>query len=238
MTKKADYVNIRNYNDYTQFINECKRKIYHESLVLHKHHVTPKCMWFDEENCVNSEINLVELSVEDHIKAHLLLAYCFEEGTYEYNANLRSARILNKKSIKDKSTLDKISECYTGKNNPFYGKKHSDEVLKNLANKASQQFKGLSYEQIYGSRSDEQRKKRSEGVSNSWKNMTNEDRANRSKKCSEALKGKLKGLKNPMSIQLYVDGVFYGSISEACRAFGYTKPHKLYKYHNVIKINK
>lgn len=116
--KHTETTNVEKYFLYKKFIEECSRKRYPDNLVLHKHHKIPKCMGGG-----NDHNNLIKLSVEDHIKAHLLFAECFDINSKEYVSNMRSARILNNKSIKDKEILEKISKCFIGENNPFYGKK-------------------------------------------------------------------------------------------------------------------
>ena len=92
---------------YKQFLDICKDKTYPEDCVLHKHHIIPKCL-----GGTNAKNNLIVLSVEDHIAAHLILSKCFDDGSAEQISNLRSARILNKKSIKDQETLKRIANTF------------------------------------------------------------------------------------------------------------------------------
>ena len=125
---------VAEYYTYKNFINSCKDKEYSEDLVLHTHHIIPRCFGGTDEKS-----NLVKLSVEDHINAHLLFGKCFDENSYEENANLKAARILNNKSIKDKETLRKISLAFSGENNPFYGKKHTEET-KSILKKQQQKI--------------------------------------------------------------------------------------------------
>lgn len=56
------------------FLNQCSKKAYPKEEVLHKHHIIPRHLGGD-----NQKENIILLSVQDHAKAHLLLAECFEE---------------------------------------------------------------------------------------------------------------------------------------------------------------
>lgn len=235
--KRATYFNLENYKIYKNFILECKLKVYDNSLVLHKHHIIPKCMWANDEVSVNNATNIVNLSVEDHIKAHILFANCYENDTYEYSANMRSARILNKKSIKDKDILENISKTYFGEKNPFYGKTHSLKTKKILAEIISKNFKNVSYEERYGKNAVIEKEKRKKGVSENWKQLSKTDKEQRCKNISNALKGKMNGSKNPFAKPMLVDGVYYGSLVEACEKLKLST-YKLYKNHKVEKLKK
>jgi hypothetical protein len=193
--KISTVYHVKPYRIYVKFIKKCKEKTYNAKLVLHRHHIIPKHIWNSKDNK-----EIVYLSVVDHIKAHLLLANCVDKGTYEYAANLRSARILNKKSIRDKKTLAKIKKTYCGINNPFYGKKHSVETKKLIGDITSKLFKNKSYKDRYGTDDLKEKKKRSDGVKLSWSNMTDEAKEIRSKNISASLMGKSawnKGLAGP-----------------------------------------
>lgn len=197
-----DRYHVWPYIDYADFINECKNKSYDENLVLHKHHIIPQ---FIDKSKNNMEIVL--LSVEDHITAHLLLAKCTNEGTYEYISNIRSANILNRYSIKDKDVLKQFAETYKGENNPFYGKKHTQETKNLIASKTSENFKDKSYIDRYGDNAEKEKEKRRKGVKNYWDNITEEEKQQRSLNMSKGLKGKTpwnKGLKNDPRLVKYV----------------------------------
>lgn len=235
--KHATHFYLEKYKIYKNFIADCKNKQYDNSLVLHEHHIIPKCMWANDEISVNNSANLIKLSVEDHITAHILFANCYEKDTYEYAANMRSARILNKKSIKDTSILDEIKKTYIGQKNPFYGKTHTSETRKLLAEYTSKNFKNVSYEERYGANALLEKEKRKAGVKNDWKKMNDIDRKNRCKNISNALQGKMGGSKNPFAKPMLVDGTYYGSLIEACNSLKLSK-YKLYKYHKVEKLKK
>lgn len=180
--------------------------------------------------------NLVRLSVEDHINAHFLLSACFEENSYEYLANLRSARLLMKKSVKTTEEMHKIQKAYIGENNPFYNKSHTQETRDKLSAHATKQLKGVSYEQRYGNDSLLEKEKRSKGVANSWKEMDSKSKEDRINKIKKALKGKTPWNAGKRCSYL-VDGVKYESMNTALDAFGYKFPKKLRDNHIVIKIN-
>ena len=117
--KYADCYHLTPLRRYKKFLEKCSLKKYSDEIVLHRHHVIPRHIQNISIFCDEFKL-IVKLSVEDHVKAHILLAECFDKGTYEYLANMRSARILNKSSIRDKTTLNKIKKSYIGVNNPFY----------------------------------------------------------------------------------------------------------------------
>lgn len=235
--KQSTYFKLEQYNAYKKFIDNCAKTIYDKTNVLHKHHIIPKHIWLNEELSVNVKSNIIKISVEHHIIAHLLLAECYETNTYEYNANLRSARILNSKSIKDVNILNEISKSYIGDKNPFYGKSHTDDVKELLANLTRIQCKGISYENRYGDRADIEKEKRRTASKNYWNSVNIHEKENRAKNISKSLKGKNLGSANPFATKMFVNGVYYGSLIDACNSLNIT-PYKLYKNYIVEKINK
>jgi hypothetical protein len=234
--KYATHFDLEKYTIYKLFIKKCSNKIYEKDVVLHTHHIIPKHLWMDESLSVNTKSNLVQLSIDDHIQSHLLLAECYEDGTYQSISNLRSARLLNKKSIKDINTLDKISKTYNGVNNPFFGKNHTDDT-KDKISKANDKLKGMTYEVRYGSNALLEKEKRKNGVKNHWSTLNETDKKIRGEKISNSLKGKYSGSNNPYATKLLINGNYYGSVKDACIAFN-TTPYYLYKNNNVQKLNK
>jgi hypothetical protein len=97
-----------NLLNYFEFIDECKKKIPEK---YHKHHIIPKYMGGS-----NEEDNLIKLSYEDHYAAHIILAECFEAGSYHYNRNIWSALKLigwkNDESLSDKLSLARKGKTY------------------------------------------------------------------------------------------------------------------------------
>ena len=236
--KNAEYSDCKKILDYQNFIKKCKTKKYSKELVLHKHHIIPKCLWKDEYGDVDSRDNVVMLSVEDHTKAHFLYGISYNSDTIEHISNMRSSRILNGKSVKDKDSMKTIRESYLGEKNPFYGKKHTRKTKEILSKKTVDFLKGKDYEHRYGNeRVSEEKEKRRIGVAESWKRMTTEERNIRSLNLSKSLKGKCVGEKNGFATQITVDGVYYGSITEALEKLNISN-YLLFKRHKVKKLKK
>jgi len=234
--KSATHFDLENFYTYLDFIKNCSTLSYDKTLVLHKHHIIPKNLWTDDTLSVNNKTNFVNLSVEDHIKAHLMIAECYENDTREHIVNLRSARILNKKSIKDVETLNKIKDSYIGENNPFYGKTHSEQTKKKLSSiNENREYK--TYEEQYGDAADLEKTKRKTSVKAYWDNLSEEDRSKRSTAISESLKDKQKGSNNGFATKILIDNVIYGSVKEACDTLN-VNSYYLHKNYCIKKLNK
>jgi hypothetical protein len=231
--KKADCFDFDKYRKYLKFLEECRNKKYDDSLVLHSHHIIPKHMCVDMD-LIDSKKNLVKLSVEDHVKAHLMLADMWEVGTYEHMSNLRSARIIDNKSIRDIDTLKRITDTYVGENNPFYGKTHNEAVRKVLSEKSNLHRIGKSYDEIYGDRADEERLKRKK------KTRTDAEYNEAAKKISKSLKGKYLGDKNPLAQPYLVDGKYFGSKRSVQEYYGkcFITIKKHYKVEKIDRSKK
>jgi hypothetical protein len=230
--ENAKYFKLKEYKEYLEFIHSCKTKTYDDKLVLHKHHIIPKHLWHNEKISVDVISNIIKISVDDHIKAHLMLAECYNEDTYECISNLRSARILSNKSITDKTTLDKIAETYYGSNNPFYGKTHTDQIKQKLANHTKSNRTGKSYDEFYGNeRAEIERKKRAK------KTRTDVEYKEAAKKISEKLKGRYVGEKNPTAQSFMIDGLVFGCRNDMLNHFGISM-YLLKKRKKIIKITK
>lgn len=218
---------VEPYLAYKEFLDTCKNKVYAENEVLHKHHIIPKCLGGN-----NSKFNLVKLSVDDHITAHLMLASCFDAGSKEQISNLRSARVLNKKSIKDKDVLYEIIKTYLGENNPFYGKYHTEESIDKMRKATKENLTGLDYEQRYGDQAELQKRVRSEANKKVWDLRTAEERKAIAQKTSEKLKGKPAWNKG-VGIQIKINGKCFKSIKEAANYYN-TSVFLLKKNYNVL----
>jgi hypothetical protein len=88
-------------NRYFEFIEDCRKKIYKEGEILHKHHIIPK-YWFKTKEpealaYCESEENFISLSLEDHTKAHKLL--------YEMYKNKQDKRAYLMLSGQDKESI-------------------------------------------------------------------------------------------------------------------------------------
>ena len=234
--KHATYFDLEKYTIYKSFIKKCSNNVYEKDIVLQTHHIIPKHLWMDESSSVNAKSNLIKLSIDDHIQAHLLIAECYDEDTYEHISNLRSARFINRNSIKDTNVLDRIKQTYVGKNNPFYGKKHTDDVIKKIVEYNKSQ-RGIKYEDRYGHNAILEKEKRKKSVKKHWDNLDDKSKKIRCENISKSLKGKVSGGDNGFATKLLVNGNYYGSVKEACNVLNITA-YYLYKNNNVEKLNK
>ncbi len=83
MSEKKEVLNLQTYktlnrnNKYFQFIKSCLNKKYGKDIKKHMHHIIPQYVFRggtpEDLDFMNSPANFIELSVEDHIKAHVLL---------------------------------------------------------------------------------------------------------------------------------------------------------------------
>jgi hypothetical protein len=228
--KHTTLLHVQPFNTYIKFIEECKVKIYDEKYTLHGHHVYPR---FLKLKCTLSNI-IVELSVEDHIHAHLLMSKCFDEGSYEYISNLRAAKLLAKNSISDKKLLDAIYESQRGENNPSKRpenkKKISDGLVEYYNNNVNPK-RGKTYKEIYGEKYLEEIYKRKKVT------RTNEQYKQSAAKAATTVKssGIHKGCNNTNAKQIEIDGIVFGCMADACEYFSLSmyrlkkNKHILYK---------
>jgi hypothetical protein len=112
--------------EYNKFIEECRKKNY-ENDKTHKHHIIPRHMGGN-----NNIENLIVLSIEDHYKAHILLAESFPKDDPRRRSNFSSA-IFIKREINNLEIILEYRESLKGENNPNYGKKWSEEKKKNFS---------------------------------------------------------------------------------------------------------
>lgn len=108
---------------YLKFIEEVRVKAYSSNIIIHKHHIRPRRMGGKD-----IEDNLIKISKEDHCLAHDILAECYGKGTMEWCMNKASANLI----------LNIID--VNGQNNPFYGKKHSEESRNKMGRSGSQNY--------------------------------------------------------------------------------------------------
>lgn len=115
-------------------LNRTKTK---DGELYHKHHIIPKSMGGN-----NDSDNLVYLTPREHYIAHLLLPMMVISPIHKRSMYCALVRFLGRNSktsrIKNTSRIyQKILEDnrihMTGKNNPFYGKTHSEESRKRMS---------------------------------------------------------------------------------------------------------
>lgn len=227
--KATELLNVNKYLDYLNFIRECRQKNYSDELVLHNHHIIPK--FIDIDNNYKNEI--VRLSVEDHITAHLLMSKCFDENSYEQIGNLRAVKLLSKNSVKYVNELKVVYESQRGENNPAKRpevRKRIVEGLKKYYSENSEAKRGKTYEEIYGKeRAEAERLKRKKNT------RSKESYKNGAKKASAKLKGTKMGSENPFAKKIEVNGIIYGSVTECCKSLNISA-YKLKKYYQIKEI--
>ena len=124
------------------------------------HHIIPRCMGGD-----NSEINLVELTAEEHYVAHQLLVRIYPQEYGLIKAAVMMA--LNTGGNRPNNKLygwlrKKHSESTSGKNNINFGKPRSAEVKEKISLSNIGKSKGLGVKK--GPMKDETKKKLSEAL--------------------------------------------------------------------------
>lgn len=113
-------------------------------MLKHKHHIIPK-----HQGGTNDKDNIVELTVEEHAQAHLDL-YNKYNNKFDYIAYMALSgqitageasymKLLGPKNWtkEGKQKLSELAKQRTGKKNPFYGKKHTEETKQKLREKLS-----------------------------------------------------------------------------------------------------
>lgn len=209
---------VEPYQQYKQFINSCKIKQYSETEVVHVHHIIPKCL-----GGLDHKDNLVRLNVEDHAMAHILLSRCFEVGTDASIHNIRSANIIDSKSIRTTADLKLLAESRMGHNNPFFGKTHTSETIWQI--QETKRINGTStlgkcYDELYGDAASKEQQKRQRSAQRYWDSVSEGDREKRIHAIKESLNRvpRRTGARNKMARPVLVDGVEYDSVATACKA--------------------
>ena len=133
---------IKKLTEYYEFIENCKNKTYTE--VTHTHHILPRFMGGTDD-----KENLIELSVADHTYAHIILAESVDDE-YKNGAWWSVARLKEGWGGDVDKIIENIRQSVTGVNNPFYGRKHSDESKRKIASSHPYLSRGKTLEQLYG----------------------------------------------------------------------------------------
>jgi hypothetical protein len=192
--------------EYLDFIEECKNKNY-INVITQKHHIIPKHMGGD-----NSNYNMIELSLDDHYTAHIMLSECYD-GKYK-RENLAAA-IMIKGYLDNSDKLLEYQNSLNGIGNPNYGNKWDDDKRKK-ASKRTFEYWSIS----------DNKKKIQKPKSNSSKmgkyDKTGQNNPFYGKTHSDSVKQKLSELKkgNKPSNTLYIeiDGIIYYGLTEASNA--------------------
>jgi group I intron endonuclease len=101
--------------------------------------------------------------------------------------------------IPSKETRKKLSEATRGKNNPNYGKYHSDETKRKMSEARIGKYKGKDHPN-YGKKMSEDQKK----------------------KISEARKGRYAGKDNPKARAVIINNKYFDTRKEAAKCLGVT----------------
>jgi len=177
------YLNCRRYMD---FINQCRLKNYDSELVVHKHHIVPK---HDGGRKIPDSINLVRLSVDDHIQAHLIL---YEEfGNFK---DLTSANYLIEQ-WSDKKLKEKIQEYW---NDPKVKREQSDRTKKYYSSLSPAKKKKFAEKVSTGQRNRSEEKKKI--TSEKMRRIRTESYSSWSEEKKEKFKEKLRGKTRPLEI--------------------------------------
>jgi hypothetical protein len=125
---------------------------------VESHHIIPSSIGGDD-----SDDNLVWLTAEEHVRAHILLTKMVERDDHKRKMTMAAIRMITPQNASrdrestlkdilsnyDLGEINKIreesaklhgeylSEKYRGDGNPFYGKSHTDEFKKNMSDKLS-----------------------------------------------------------------------------------------------------
>ena len=128
---------------YFNIINKRRVELLDKSSNTDRHHVYPKFIF-------GKNLDLVRLTIREHILCHILLWKHFRKlgkiketksSWYTVCMTLGCAESKNRyfeKSVKKLANIifekrEELSECFTGKNNPFFGKTHSEESRKKIS---------------------------------------------------------------------------------------------------------
>tara|TARA_R110000737_G_C14501783_1_gene472074 strand:+ start:89 stop:988 length:900 start_codon:yes stop_codon:yes gene_type:complete len=210
---KRQFMSYSDFTEYYDFLSNCLSNSYDDNEPLHEHHIVPHFLW-SLAGRTESNVEVVKLSVDDHIKAHQILSKCYPYGSEGRIGNLHSVKMLSKADPKFRNELNELYESMRGENNwakrPEVRKKITNGLLRFYENNDSAQ-KGKTYFEIYGPKSAlEQKLKRAK------KTRTDEEYAKSAAKTGDKLRGRVPH--NAESVE--VQGVVYGSKRGACRELG------------------
>ncbi len=158
MSNKDTYIeiilNLAIDNKYTKWYIQLIQKAANRKLngYTETHHIVPDCLFINRSRkgspgfiigTPNNKNNLVILSPEEHFIAHLLLLKMFNRSFQKYHSLVyaikmmtispNGSRVNNKLYGWTKKLISEtISENITGKNNPFYGKLHTQTAIQKM----------------------------------------------------------------------------------------------------------
>jgi hypothetical protein len=221
--------NTENYKDihlkrYIKFIKSRPERNLKKEKGFHIHHIIPKSL-----NGSENKENKIKLTYREHFIAHLILWKCCSGKMAEAFFLMNQNKIVTNKYIKLNSKQYSIltEECSNiksinskGKNNPNFGKKHSEEIIYKMKNNRKPKEEG-NY-------------KKGENHYNYGKKIPEEIR----KKISKAIKEKYKILEikpNKKGVILLEKKEFFDSVTEAAIKYNLSKANISYCCINVNK---
>lgn len=225
---------------YSEFIADRRAKPVPFGYV-ENHHALPRSLGGDD-----SKSNMISLSAGDHYFAHLLLAKIHGKGMWNalwlmaQTGSTASGRGVLSKRHTYEAVKKRMAEAMTGKNNPFYGKKHSAETRKRISEISFAMSDETKAKMSKAAKckvvSNKTRQKMSESFSGSGNSFYGKAHTQETKdKIAKANKGyvpteetlkKLSkasaGLNNPRcrSVMCVETGVIYGMTKDAAKSIG------------------
>jgi hypothetical protein len=193
------------------------------------HHIIPKCLGGD-----NKKSNLIKLTAREHFLVHKLLCEIYPDNTsllraYWLMSNKLESSVQNRRykvgnreyerlRIEFGETQSKEYDGkFDGKNNPFYGKTHSDETIQKLRDKLV---------------SEETRKKMS--ISAKKRGSNNKGHV----KTKETIRKLRENSPNSKQILHLESGIVYCSMKEASRQCGIASRNIFNHCNNLVKNSK
>ena len=124
-------------NRYITFIQNCQQKNVLYEGYAEKHHICPKAkdMFPEYKNFKENPWNCVRLTPRQHLIAHMILYRAYkslQSPLYALNRMINSNNTKINTKLYEKFKYN-FSERMKGKNNPFYGKKHTAETKEKIS---------------------------------------------------------------------------------------------------------
>ncbi len=125
-----------NYRRIYELFIESRRFIAHVDTYVESHHVLPRSLGGSD-----SPENIIDLTAEDHLFAHILLAKIYGGKMWcALNFMLSSGRYQGRRSRITYAVARKNhAASITGDKNPFFGKKHTEETKRIIRQKRADQ---------------------------------------------------------------------------------------------------
>ena len=162
-----------------------------DGIYYEEHHILPKCMGGKD-----MKTNLVLLTAREHFVIHKLLPTIYPEYRKELSLALHRMSFSTTSKMKRNYRIGsreferirkEIGEAISGKNNPFSGKKHTEESKKLTGDKAKERLSNPENHPLFGVPCSDDRKEKIR-VANTGKKHSDDARA----KMSKTRKGKPK----------------------------------------------